>query len=127
VQARTQAAASGPAARTPAQPPPAPVSQGPAAKDSPAPETGAQPPVSGYTVQVLATRYRSEAESLTATLKTKGYGAYLVEVRDGGATWYRVRIGHFENSEAARRLASRASKELGLTQAYVSPLSSGSR
>ena len=80
-----------------------------------------------YTVQVLATRYHSEAESLTAMLKKKGYGAYLVQVDDAGGTWYRVRIGHFEDSEAARRLATRASRELGLTQAYVSPISSGSR
>jgi cell division septation protein DedD len=60
-------------------------------------------------------------------LKNKGYGAYVVAVEDAGGAWYRVRIGHFDNPEAAKRMADRASRDLGLTQAYVSPIYSNAR
>ena len=98
--------------------PPAPISPPPA-----------PPAVAGvpYTVQVLATRNRNEAESLANNLKRKGYGAYMLQIEDAGGTWYRVRIGHYDSADSARRTAERVSKELGLTQAYVSPLTSGSR
>lgn len=119
------------------QPPPAPSqdqaqSAGRAAAPPSTPRAAASAvpqaaPGAAYTVQVLATRNRNDADALTSQLKKKGYGAYLVQVNDAGGAWYRVRIGHFDNSEAARRIAERASRELGLTQAYVSPLSSGSR
>jgi cell division septation protein DedD len=55
-------------------------------------------------------------------LKKRGYGAYVAAVEDAGGTWYRVRVGHFEDAEAARRMAERAAREMGLTQAYVSPI-----
>jgi len=116
-------------------PPLPPAGQGaqpPAGRPAPAqvpaaPPTAQAAPGIAYTVQVLATRNRNEAENLAANLKKKGYGAYIVQADDAGGTWYRVRVGNFETSDAARRLAERASRELGLTQAYVSPLSSGSR
>ena len=76
---------------------------------------------------MLATRNKNEAETLTNNLKRRGFGAYLVEMDDAGGTWFRVRIGHYDNPDAARRTADRVSRELGLTQAYISPLTSGSR
>jgi cell division septation protein DedD len=85
------------------------------------------PPGVPFTVQILATRNHEEAESMVSDLKRHGYGAYLVSVDDAGGTWYRVRIGHFEDAEAAKRMADRASRELGLTQAYVSPIYSNAR
>jgi len=111
--AQSQAAAQATSPQSPAAPAPAAVAQA--------------PPGVPYTVQVLATRNRNEAENLTNNLKRKGFGAYLVQIDDAGGAWYRVRIGHYDNAEAARRTAERASRELGLTQAYVSPLTSGSR
>jgi cell division septation protein DedD len=80
-----------------------------------------------FTVQVLATRNRGEADALVTDLKRRGFGAYAVALEDAGGTWYRVRIGHFDDAEAARRMAERASRELGLTQAYVSPIYSNAR
>jgi cell division septation protein DedD len=104
--ARTAAPAASPAAPAP---PPADI-------------VANAPPGVPFTVQVLATRNRGEADALAGDLKKRGYGAYVAAVEDAGGTWYRVRIGHFENAEAARRMAERASRDLGLTQAYVSPL-----
>jgi cell division septation protein DedD len=85
------------------------------------------PPGVPFTVQVLATRNRPEADALAADLKRRGFGAYVAAVDDAGGSWYRVRIGHYEDAEAARRTAERASRELGLTQAYVSPIYSEAR
>jgi len=74
-----------------------------------------------YTVQVLATRNRKEAEALAADLKRQGYGAFLTPVEDTGGKWYRVRIGRYDDPQAARSMADRCKRELGLSQAYVSP------
>jgi cell division septation protein DedD len=114
--------ASQPAARAGA---PAPLKAKPAPappRPEPADAVASAPPGVPFTVQVLATRNRGEADALSADLKKRGYGAYVAAVEDAGGTWYRVRIGHFEDAEAARRMAERASRDLGLTQAYVSPI-----
>jgi cell division protein FtsN len=108
----------------PALTPPAPAKAPTAAAAAPPPKV---PPGVPFTVQVLATRNRAEADSLSANLKRKGLGAYVAAVQDANGTWYRVRIGHFEDAESARKTAERASREYGLTQAYVSPIYSDAR
>jgi len=75
----------------------------------------------GYTVQVLATRNPEEAESMVSDLEGNGYGAFVTPVEDAGGKWYRVRIGRYEDPQSARIMAERCKKDLGLSQAYVSP------
>jgi cell division septation protein DedD len=111
-------AAAAPGAEQPSSPPPLPP---------PSADVLRAPPGVPFTVQILATRNHGEADALVNDLKRQGYGAYLVTVEDAGGTWYRVRVGHFENAEAAKRMADRAQRELGLTQAYVSPIYSNAR
>jgi len=124
-------AAPGPGSAVPAPPPrvaapprvpaPAPVAKPPT---PPAPPSAArsetEPPPSGtYTVQVLATRNRAEAESMVAGLKRRGYGAFVMVVEDADVRWYRVRIGRYEDLESAQSMADRCRRDLGLKRAYV--------
>ncbi len=107
----------------------APEASPPPARSDPAEDRPAPPTVgaAAYTVQVLATRNRADAQALAERLKRQGFGAYVAAVEDAGGTWYRVRIGHYDNSEAARRMAERCQRELGLAQAYVSPVYANAR
>ena len=75
-----------------------------------------------YTVQVLATRNRNEADAMRDSLEKKKVEAFIAPVEDAGGNWYRVRIGRYADAAAARRMAERCRRELGLGQAYVSPL-----
>ena len=106
-------------------------SQGPAAADAArgrgpgtSADAGAVAASGGlaYTVQVLATRDREEAESLTEDLKAQGLGAFVAPVEDAGGRWYRVRIGRYGDAKSARAMAERCRQDIGLSQAYVSPL-----
>ena len=84
-------------------------------------------PKGDVTLQAGSFKNVAEAEKLQAQLAQYGIDAKIQRFSLEDETWYRVRIGHYDNAEAARRTAERASRELGLTQAYVSPLTSGSR
>jgi cell division septation protein DedD len=72
-----------------------------------------------YTVQVLATRNKDEAETLAAGLKKRRIGAFVSEVEDTAGSWYRVRIGIYDDLESAQVMETRL-RNLGLQQAYVS-------
>ena len=114
-----------PAAAPPTAERPAAATEAPVAPEpvEAAPEAPTAPSVP-YTVQVLATRNRSEAETLAGNLKKRGFGAFVAAVDDAGGSWYRVRIGRYDDADSARRMAERCHRELGLTQAYVSPVAS---
>ncbi len=49
----------------------------------------------------------------------RGYDAYIVRVRREGATFYRVRVGHFPSMEYASQLVSRLRREPGVPEAFV--------
>ncbi len=54
-----------------------------------------------YTVQVFSSTQQHSAQDLMATLKKKGYPAYLNQYQDAEKkTWYRVRVGKGSKSEA---------------------------
>jgi cell division septation protein DedD len=64
----------------------------------------------GFAVQVAALNVRSEADAIAKRLAAKGYAAY-VQVPNGGASVYRVRIGTFKTRKEAESVASRLQKE----------------
>jgi cell division protein FtsN len=76
-----------------------------------------------YTVQVVSTRDRSEAETVRSRLLGRRIGAFLSEVEEGGGRWYRVRIGRYDDVTAANAMADRVKKELGYSAARVVPAS----
>jgi cell division protein FtsN len=94
----------------------------------PKPET--EPPegsVVPYTVQVVATQSRAEAEQVRSRLLGKRIGAFLSEVEDGAGRWYRVRIGRYDDMAAANAMAERVKNELGFSAARVVPASTDTR
>lgn len=80
-----------------------------------------------YTVQVLATRDRTEAEAIRGQLLKRSIGAFISEVEDGSSRWYRVRIGRYDDVGSARAMESRLRRELGFQQATVVPAAADSR
>jgi cell division septation protein DedD len=75
----------------------------------------------GWTVQVNATTNPQQARDLARTLKAKGYDAYTVQAPLRGQTWYRVRVGRFDNRDKARDMESRLKTREGMENAYVTP------
>lgn len=118
-------------AEHPAAPRPAkPAASAPptaAATEPPAPTAPPAGAVVPYTVQVLATRNKAEAEDLRAQLVRRSIGAFISAVEEAGTRWYRVRIGRYDDLAAARAMESRVRREMGLTQAYIVPAAAETR
>lgn len=124
--AENAAVAEKPAAPRPAKPAasaPPPV----AAREPQAPTAPPAGAVVPYTVQVLATRNKAEAEDLRAQLVRRSIGAFISAVEEAGTRWYRVRIGRYDDLAAARAMESRVRREMGLTQAYIVPAAAETR
>lgn len=98
----------------------APPAAVPAPKKTSEPVTGAVVP---FTVQVVSTRDRKEAEQVRSRLLGKRIGAFVSEVEEGGARWYRVRIGRYDDMASATAMADRVKNELGFPAAQVVPAS----
>jgi cell division septation protein DedD len=69
---------------------------------------GPLPPITPdgqYTVQIGSFKNESHAKKLQNKLKIKGYPAFLKQVELAQGTWFRVRVGSFENSDIAKNYA----------------------
>ncbi len=65
-----------------------------------------------YTLQIASFRDTTRAKAFISTLETKGYDAYQVAAHvDGKGIYHRVRIGHFPNKQAARKLLARLKQD----------------
>ena len=71
-----------------------------------------------FTVQVLATRARAQAESRVARLKSRGYDAYVVPSDGAASRLHRVRVGSFTDRGSAAELADELRQE-GEGKAFV--------
>jgi len=82
---------------------------------TPAPDAGVvspKKPSPAFTVQIASIRDRATAEALADRLRRKGYPAFtLPHVIPNRGTWYRVRVGHFKQREAAQEMTRRLSKK----------------
>ena len=108
------------AVEAPAAVTPPPVASVPTRRPDSEPPVGAVVP---FTVQVLSTRQRAEAEQVRNRLVGKRIGAFVSEVEDAEGRWYRVRIGRYDDMAAATAMADRVKKELGFAAARVVPAS----
>jgi cell division septation protein DedD len=96
-----------------ATPPAAP----PASKAAPAPDVSvdsslAEPPGSGFVLQISALNERAPAELIARRLSAKGYAAYVTSPAAGApARMYRVRIGKFKTRREAEAIAAKVEKE----------------
>ena len=68
-----------------------------------------QPAGEGYTVQVASCENQSYAEYLVKTYTERGYQPYVSIVTIDGQTYYRIRIGVFENINEAKALQTELS------------------
>jgi DedD protein len=57
-----------------------------------------------WTIQVNAFPDEKSAKTWVEKLKSKGYNAYMTEVKNKGKTWYRVRVGRFASREEAQKM-----------------------
>jgi cell division protein FtsN len=95
----------------------APKRQRPPTSDPPEPSRLAPPPVkenlpsAKFTIQVASLKEARGAEEMVAKLVKKGYPAYTTRTVVSGTTWYRVRIGGFQERREADRMVGRLKKE----------------
>jgi cell division protein FtsN len=103
-----------PAASSPRTPQPSAGKSGGSAPPPPAPAPSAaagQASSSGYAVQLVAVRERSEADAIAKRLVNKGYQAYVLVPEPGKPPVYRVQVGRFKNRGEADKVAARLRKE----------------
>jgi DedD protein len=84
--------------------PPVPV---PAARE-PKPATAGSPT---WAVQLGAFSHRDRADSLVASLRRRGYAAFVLEYRGAGKVLYRVRVGPEQDRERVQEIAARLGKD----------------
>ena len=68
-------------------------------------------PPGRFTIQVASLKEARWAEEMVAKLVKKGYPAYSIRTVVSGKTWYRVRIGGFQERREADNLISQLKKE----------------
>jgi cell division septation protein DedD len=73
-----------------------------------------------YTVQIGASQERTEAARLEGRARGAGLKPYVVEANLGAkGTWYRVRVGSFQDKEAANRFRKDVERELRVAAAVM--------
>jgi DedD protein len=111
----TTSAHASPAA--PARTAPAPAK--PAVK--PEPEHPAVAPATGWAVQVGNFANQSNADALAASLKARGYEAFISPRVSGDKTYFRVRVGPTADVDSARALEQRLKKDVQETAVVPLP------
>ncbi len=105
--AATGAASTRPSTPPPAAPPaPAPTQPAPAAASRPA-----GPTASGWAVQVGSFSKQDTAEQLAKELRGQGHATFVMPVRSGATTLYRVRIGPVKERASAEALLRKVRQE----------------
>ena len=72
-----------------------------------------------WSVQIGSYAGGEEAGALAKRLKDKGYDSYVAVADVRGKKWYRVRVGHLDSQEEARRLRNRLTATEGFKEALV--------
>ena len=77
-----------------------------------------------FTVQIGAFRSESRAHEAIVKYKNMGYDAYIEETKVGGRdrVWFRVRIGRYQRSSEAKRIADELNAK-GNIKAWVDKVS----
>ena len=69
-----------------------------------------------YTIQITSKKKLKDAQTFSKTLLKKGYDVYIQKiVLDDNETWYRIRLGSYNNYNAAKKDAKLISSELGFS------------
>lgn len=79
---------------------------------SPAKETSLLAKEKAFFVQVASFQKPEDADSQAVRLKSKGYKVIIIKADlPGKGTWYRVRLGPYKNSAAAKSVARKYEKD----------------
>lgn len=92
----------------------------PAPKEKPgreAPQATAKPGKM-FSIQVASFTSKPDAQKLVARLEAKRFMANIVEFKDNGTAWYRVKVGPYKTEQAAIRDLGRVKAE-GTSKAFV--------
>ncbi len=65
----------------------------------------------GYTIQVASVQSAERADQILRQLTNQGYAAYTVQSQVNGKSWYRLRIGYYDQREKAQDLMKRLQAE----------------
>ncbi|MFL3005322.1 MAG: SPOR domain-containing protein [Candidatus Neomarinimicrobiota bacterium] len=69
-----------------------------------------------YTIQITSKKKLKDAQMFSKILLKKGYDVYIQKiVLDDNETWYRIRLGSYNNYNAAKKDAKIVSAELGFS------------
>ena len=69
-----------------------------------------------YTIQITSKKKLKDAQMFSKTLLKKGYDVYIQKIiLDDNETWYRIRLGSYNNYNAAKKDAKLISTELGFS------------
>ena len=69
-----------------------------------------------YTIQITSKKKLKDAQIFSKTLLKKGYDVYIQKIiLDDNETWYRIRLGSYNNYNAAKKDAKLVSAELGFS------------
>ena len=69
-----------------------------------------------YTIQITSKKKLKDAQTYSKTLLKSGYDVYIQKIiLNDFETWYRVRLGSYDNYNAAKKDAKVISQELGFT------------
>ena len=69
-----------------------------------------------FTIQITSKKKLKDAQTFSKTLLKRGYDVYMQKIiLDNSETWYRVRLGSYDDYNAAKKDARIISKELGFT------------
>jgi cell division septation protein DedD len=111
----TAAAAPKPSPAPPPKPAPPAAVPAPVPVANAAAATLAEPPGSGFVVQVAAVRKRAEAETIARRLSAKGYPTFITTA---GAN-FRVRVGKFDDRREAETVAGRLEREERVVKPWI--------
>ncbi len=89
------------------------------AQEAVASKTGTAKREGSWTVQINAFPNEKEAKALAKKLKDKGYDCYIVPTKIKGRSWYRVRVGHFENREQAQEMQETLKQKENFTKSIT--------
>ena len=69
-----------------------------------------------FTIQITSKKKLKDAQTYSKKLLKSGYDVYIQKIiLDNFETWYRVRLGSYDNYNDAKKDAKVISKELGFT------------
>lgn len=85
-------------------------------KPKPAPGSSIRADYKRFTIQVVSKRNLKDAQKTAAELIMAGYDGYIQKAyfKETNETWYRVRIGSYDNRNSANAVAAAVSKNLGI-------------